>query len=783
MPLSASERDRASDELLKAFVRLRQNRDGTLVCPVDDITSDLLALGYHRDLIQEVVRDHSPSGRNFVVAEMEMSKVNEDLTSRFLEVREFAGKCYTCSVATLIAELAARSNGKLAIAVALDEARNLRLSPTAEMAVTSREVEDVYPDLARLVLAMGRTQEACHICKVSILLPPLMDLGHRRLAIAVALQREGDSDSWPIDEITLSKQTISDFSSIALALSGGGLRATLFELGILVYLRLAKEMEHVGAIVSVSGGSILAAHFLKNWTEATKSLSGFSRVAARLIELTQCDIRNSAMRAWIWWRLPIVTHFMSRFSRIAFLEVQYKRLFRDMTLGNLQADGTPHFAFVATDIDRRRVAFTPSGILRLKLDGTEIGEPIFSRPVHVSLAVAASSCFPPVFETLRLTHKEIGVTYDEFPDKLKLTDGGVVDNLGVEMLCALLDSKRMAAATVLVCDAEGGLVKEPSGTPLDCMYVALDALSSAARTRVRALGAHAKLIQLRLRALSELDLSDRAVTKIVGYRTDLDRPSWEECAALIIHGAAVCEYALSSKAVIARPSPSRVRKMIQGILCRAGAPSIVPEPDEKALSGCDQRSYGVLYVHAFLAVITLLLVMCLACEAVSGVFTSVSVHPIKKAWFWFAPEKVLDMDAEAAARRAAAATCNGTLKKDGIGLELENLYRAEVPVAGDSTASVIYSQWAIQPPKCEREIQVTFVFRKAEQDYRKLDEVVEVTGRLVDVKPTPLGGSVWVEFEECTVGPPSSFRSFRVPILAIGAIVVFYAYRVLKRHR
>ena len=52
---------------------------------------------------------------------------------------------------------------------------------------------------------------------------------------------------------------------LGLALSGGGLRATLFHLGVVRFLRDAGLLGEVTHIVSVSGGSILGAHLALNW--------------------------------------------------------------------------------------------------------------------------------------------------------------------------------------------------------------------------------------------------------------------------------------------------------------------------------------------------------------------------------------------------------------------------------------------------------------------------------------------------------------------------------------
>ena len=117
------------------------------------------------------------------------------------------------------------------------------------------------------------------------------------------------------------------------------------------------------------------------------------------------------------------------------MRAEYQRVFGATTLGDL-SDSCPNLAFVATDgIQHQRVAFTASQILRWSFEGDEDSPPalILSKGVELSLAVAASSCFPPVFPRLHLTYEDLGITYREFKESLYLNDGGVVTNLGVEV--------------------------------------------------------------------------------------------------------------------------------------------------------------------------------------------------------------------------------------------------------------------------------------------------------------------------------------------------------------
>jgi predicted acylesterase/phospholipase RssA len=262
--------------------------------------------------------------------------------------------------------------------------------------------------------------------------------------------------------------------SIALGFSGGGLRATLFELGALLYLSRINRLKDVSGIVSVSGGSILAAHIATRWNEAKSSVQGMEKAASELIRFTQSDIRNSAFINWIKRRFVVIAIFANAFILIAavtgvlwavvvivaaalvfylclprlsirfpslsptyFLRKEYSRHFKDQTIESIPTDAPP-FAFAATDIKKhQRVAFLQQGIYRLAFDGRQEGDRIESKGTELSLAVAASSCFPPVFPKMYITGRDLDLNFEEFNETLNLMDGGVAGNLGIEMLLHL----------------------------------------------------------------------------------------------------------------------------------------------------------------------------------------------------------------------------------------------------------------------------------------------------------------------------------------------------------
>ena len=153
----------------------------------------------------------------------------------------------------------------------------------------------------------------------------------------------------------------------------------------------------------------------------------------------------------------------------------------------------------------------------------------------MSLAVAASSCFPPFFPPLVLNHTRIGLNYDEFKGTLILKDGGVFDNLGVKVLLALRERQMLTADLFLICDAERPQYKKPSGIIQDINAQGVE-LSEAAKIEVeRELGEKQLHIGLSKRTSDGLGLPFTTQTLLHGFRTDLDIPSWREIDALLLH--------------------------------------------------------------------------------------------------------------------------------------------------------------------------------------------------------------------------------------------------------
>ncbi len=224
---------------------------------------------------------------------------------------------------------------------------------------------------------------------------------------------------------------------LGLALSGGGLRATLFHLGVVRFLRDAGLLREVTHIVSVSGGSILGAHLALNWGRYNGSEADFDAAASKIISFVQSDARNQIAR-----RMPFLVpmRFLRRLALrglsrtvtpTGLLEKLYaKHLYGDARVHQLPE--TPELHLLTTNMSEGGLcSFTRGGlIMQHRISGGTKVTILPARLTPVALAVTASSAFPGFFPPALITADDLGLSDGEFPPQT-FTDGGVYDNLGV----------------------------------------------------------------------------------------------------------------------------------------------------------------------------------------------------------------------------------------------------------------------------------------------------------------------------------------------------------------
>lgn len=258
----------------------------------------------------------------------------------------------------------------------------------------------------------------------------------------------------PENSIAGSAQPDDD-TTVALCLSGGGLRATFFHLGVVRFLAETGWLPRVRYVYSVSGGSILAAHMALNWDSYLHPDSEFRRAANELVDCGQFDMRGRILRrAW----LPGLT-------RTGLLARYCDRLYKGACLADLPR--TPQFNFMATSLTTGHVcAFRRSACVGISLGagGARRRGPLFrthASSFPISQAVAASAAFPAFFPAVKFRCRqalnEDVLERPHLPEWLYLADGGIFDNLGLAQLRLLTDTRVLG-------EGDSDLVKDGTTT-------------------------------------------------------------------------------------------------------------------------------------------------------------------------------------------------------------------------------------------------------------------------------------------------------------------------------
>jgi NTE family protein len=238
----------------------------------------------------------------------------------------------------------------------------------------------------------------------------------------------------------------------ALCLSGGGYRAMLFHVGVLWRLNDAAMLPTLDRVSSVSGGSITAGVLALAWERLDFDDAGVGRAfEAQVVDPVRrmagvgVDVSSVVMGLG----LP----FTSVSDRV--VKAYRKHLFGKATLQDLP--DRPRFVINATNLE--------SGVLmrfsKPYLADYRVGQ-VRHPDLPLAVAVAASSAFPPVLSpcTLDLEQEDWvtlpgnDLTGPEFRGQVRLSDGGVYDNLGLQT--AWNDCR-----TLLVADAGGRLAPDP----------------------------------------------------------------------------------------------------------------------------------------------------------------------------------------------------------------------------------------------------------------------------------------------------------------------------------
>jgi NTE family protein len=359
---------------------------------------------------------------------------------------------------------------------------------------------------------------------------------------------------------------------VALCLSGGGYRAALHHLGGLTRLNELGVLPRVDTISAVSGGSIFAAFLaqrLRPWP--TGPLPDWSeRVAKPFRSFTSKNIRTAWVlrRAvpWRWFDSTVAVESLAR---------RYERDVIQLSLAELPE--RPRFVFSATDM-----SFGVNWVSERKRVGSYMaGYTTEASGWPAARAVAASSCFPPVFDPLpiELAPAQLKGGMEPQPPAeerdrlvrgLRLSDGGVYDNMGLEPVWK-------DHATLLVSDGGATFDFTPDAGLLKRLGRYQGIISrQAGAVRKRWLisnfqedvldGAYWGIASHPTRYDKQATTyPDKLIDDVISeVRTDLDRFSEAEASVLVNHGYLLADVA--------------VRKHAPGLIAQDHPPS-VPHPD------------------------------------------------------------------------------------------------------------------------------------------------------------------------------------------------------------
>lgn len=354
---------------------------------------------------------------------------------------------------------------------------------------------------------------------------------------------------------------------VALALSGGGIRATVFHLGILKRLAEENQLENIGSISSVSGGSLcvglIYSHNNLAWPTSeqylTSVLPGIKQV------LLNSNIQTSAIRRLICspWNLGRKVNTLA--------QVLSKKW---GVCGNMHDLATyPAWYVNCTTYETGK---------RFKITQTLMGDYkvgyVANPCIPIADAIAASAGFPILIGPYKLDYTQYKWTASSYekkaelkvPDKyLHLWDGGVYDNLGLESVFKMTNGGQLEGDIeyLIISNASGDMeyqTRKPGLTGRSLMHLLSVAMDQVASLRMRSAMSmisqknngtifkigndteyilrKSKLSDKAKKELIQESLSSHEVTKISRYPTTLFRPSESDFDLLLRHGYEVAKY-------------------------------------------------------------------------------------------------------------------------------------------------------------------------------------------------------------------------------------------------
>lgn len=334
---------------------------------------------------------------------------------------------------------------------------------------------------------------------------------------------------------------VSDVRRVGLALSGGGYRAAAFHLGVLDALHTLGLLDAVRVLSTVSGGSIVGAA----WVRARAQAQSFETFRDKMLDwLAGTDVLREAAEGLVRSDDPRAPSLIREAARA------YARcpLIGEARLGELRGSGIEDLIVNATEFSTGngfRLGWTRS---KRAVDGNKkvpVSDEVMAG-VRLADAVAASSCFPGVFEPMRWPDDFVDV---ETSSPTSLMDGGVFDNQGIyamELASTRHAKDGQALDLVLISDVHQGSEplletvadREAARAPTVAL-VLLAALGVLVATPVAAVFAAVQsggsVATVWLLAVSLLPLAASGAGAVIAWRALRDQPGarWDLARPLL----------------------------------------------------------------------------------------------------------------------------------------------------------------------------------------------------------------------------------------------------------
>ncbi|WP_031552610.1 patatin-like phospholipase family protein [Parvularcula oceani] len=345
----------------------------------------------------------------------------------------------------------------------------------------------------------------------------------------------------------------------ALALSGGGYRATLFHLGALRRLNELGLLARTERITAVSGGALLLGYLTSRLPEVLDRSGGVppseweSRVSAPVHRFCKNDLRT----------VQTLLNFLAfgligRNRRLDYNIRRLSELFDDLTMGSLYPERTdadlPELYFLSTDALFGQ-AFRVGNVPASSKEGSGhyvIGFTDQTSDWTIGRAAATSAAFPPLLgphfpklDPSGFLGGELSENDKRLISHIALVDGGLYDNLGGSLV-----SGSTKAWFRLYSDAGNPLAYDPRllRTPLVSLRYLQLMSNFIGRVNYKAIKATKASDFVEWSAQHPVkkppasisigypkDLVDGALERI---RTDLDEFTDDECRVLENHGYA-----------------------------------------------------------------------------------------------------------------------------------------------------------------------------------------------------------------------------------------------------